>query len=156
MTENRVSATLTKEDIAAIMTAIATIKTKLPFLLDLTPDESKTLARMGDKSRAFVTKALELATQNAEILPRAFDLEEMQQDLELFESLYPIMMALAQLSKLVSDTTAIAGSESYAAARLIYSYAKASNLSAGLEPLIDDLGKRFKKSKKSTPDLPTA
>jgi hypothetical protein len=45
MTENRVSAALTKEDIAAIMTAIATIKTKLPFLLDLTTDESKALAR---------------------------------------------------------------------------------------------------------------
>jgi hypothetical protein len=62
----------------------------------------------------------------------------------------------AQLSKLVSDTTAIAGSESYTAARLIYSYAKASNLSAGLEPLLDDLGKWFKKSKKSTVDLPIA
>ncbi len=100
MTENRISASLTKEDIEAIMSAISTIKTKLPFLVDLTPEEAKSLSRMGNKSRAFVTKSLELATQNPEILPRYFDLEEMKQDLELFEALYPIMMSLGQLSNL--------------------------------------------------------
>jgi hypothetical protein len=153
MTENRISASLTQEDIEAIMSAISIIKAKLPFLIDLTPEEAKSLSRMGDKSRAFVSKSLELATQNPKILPGYFDLEEMKQDLELFEALYPIAMALSQLSKLVDDTTTIAGSESYSAARLIYSYAKVSDLSAGLEPLIDDLGKRFKKSKKPTQDV---
>jgi len=149
MTDNRVSASLSKEDLDAVMNAIATIKSKLPFLIDLTPEESKALPRLGDKSRAFTSKAVEIATQNPDFLPRSFNLEEAQQDLELFEALYPITIALAQLSELLSDTTAAAGSEAYAAARLIYSYAKASNLGTGLEPLIDDLGKRFKKSRKA-------
>ncbi len=149
MNDNRVSAALSTEDLDAVIAAIATIKAKLPFLIDLTPDESKTLPRLGDKSRAFTAKAIEMATQNPEFLPRFFDLEEAKQDLRLFEALYPITVALAQLSELLGDTTAVAGSEAYAAARLIYGFAKASNMGAGLDPLIEDLGKRFKKSGKA-------
>ncbi len=147
--ENRVSAALSPEDKAEIMEAIATIKAKLPFLIDISPEESRSLPRLGDRSRAFVSKAVELAVQNPGFLPRSFELEEMQQDLQLFEDLYPIMMALTQLSELVSDTTAVVGSETYAAARLVYSYAKNSDLGSGLDELVDDLGKRFKKSRKS-------
>jgi hypothetical protein len=44
----------------AVMAAIATIKDKLPFLLDLTVEQRKSLPNMGDKSRAFVSKALEV------------------------------------------------------------------------------------------------
>lgn len=55
------------------MAAIATIKTKLPFLIDLSVEERKALLKLGDKSRAFVSKALEVATQNPDFLPRSFD-----------------------------------------------------------------------------------
>jgi hypothetical protein len=46
------------------MDAIATIRQKLPFLVDLTTEDRRTMLKMGDKSRAFVSKALEVATQN--------------------------------------------------------------------------------------------
>lgn len=52
-----------------MLQAIATIKEKLPFLVDLSADDRKTLPKMGDKSRAFVSKALEVAAQNPEFLP---------------------------------------------------------------------------------------
>ena len=104
MTENRISASLTPEDQQAVLAAIATIKEKLPFLLGLSPEESKSLPRLGDKSRAFVAKALEVATQNPDFLPRSFDIEEMRKDVELFEALYPITLALSQLQELLDDT----------------------------------------------------
>jgi hypothetical protein len=59
MSDNRVSASLSKEDREAVLAAFNTIKTKLPFLIDLTKDERVALPKMGDKSRAFVTKANE-------------------------------------------------------------------------------------------------
>jgi len=148
MNENRISASLSEADKVEIQEAIATIKSKLPFLIDLTAEESKSLARMGDKSRAFVSKSLELAKQNSDFLPRSFDIDEMQQDLQLFEDLYPIAIALSQLSELISDTTAVAGSEAYGAARTIYNYAKNSGMGSGLDSLVDDLGKRFKARRK--------
>ncbi len=147
MAENRVSATLTPEDVEAILGAIATIKERLPFLLSMTSEESKALQRLGDRSRGFVAKALELATQHPEILPGLFDRQEMADDWELFEALYPIQKALEELTAQVSDTTAIAGSEAYGAARLVYNYAKAGNLDGELEPYLEDLSKRFRRSR---------
>jgi len=144
MTDNRIDSSLSSTDQQAVREAIAAIREKLPFLVDLTPEESKSLSRMGDKSRAFVAKALEVAESNPDILPRAFDVAEMRQDLELYEALYPIAMQLAQLAELVGDTLALAGSEALTSARMVYKFAKASSLDAGLEPLIEDMSKRYR------------
>ena len=143
MTTNRISAALTQADRDAVMTAILTIKSKLPFLVDLTAEERKALPKMGDKSQAFVTKALEVATQNPDFLPRAFDLDEMRRDVELFEKMYPIVVALTQLQELVDDTAMAAGSEAYAAALQVYHYAKASGQGSGLEGMVTEMGQRF-------------
>ncbi len=76
MADNKVSAKLSSADREAVMQAITTIREKLPFLIDLTTEERKGLPKLGDKSRAFVSKALEIATQNPDFLPRSFDLNE--------------------------------------------------------------------------------
>ncbi|MDF5707212.1 MAG: hypothetical protein PUP90_05895 [Nostoc sp. S4] len=149
MADNKVSAKLSLADREAVMQAITTIREKLPFLIDLTTEERKVLPKLGDKSRAFVSKALEIATQNPDFLPRSFDLNEMRQDIELFEALYPIMLSLTQLQELVDDTSVAVGSEAYAAGLMVYNYAKVSGKGAGLESMIDDLGRRFaRKAKK--------
>ncbi len=59
MVANQVSAELAAADVEAIAASIAAIKAKLPFLIDLSPAERKTLPKMGDKSQAFVRAALE-------------------------------------------------------------------------------------------------
>ena len=96
MTANRISATLAAADRDAVLAAITTIRQKLPFLIDLTAEERSALSKFGDKSRAFVSKALEIASQNPSILPRSFDLDEMRSDFQLFQDLQPILMALNQ------------------------------------------------------------
>lgn len=152
MTSNRISASLSQADRDAVMAAIVTIKEKLPFLIDLTVEERKALPKMGDKSRAFVSKALEVATQNPEFLPRSFDIEEMRRDVQLFEGMYPIVMAMMQLQELLDDTYIALGSEAYAAALTVYTFAKASGQGAGLESVVDELGQRFvRKSRKEKP-----
>ena len=54
MPENRVSAQLSEADRQAVYAAIETIRTKLNFLIDLTPEERRSLPKFGDKSRGFV------------------------------------------------------------------------------------------------------
>ncbi|MEH1827465.1 MAG: hypothetical protein V7L22_19220 [Nostoc sp.] len=153
MAENRISASLAPADREAVMQAIATIREKLPFLIDLTTEDRRTIVKMGDKSRAFVSKALEVATQNPNFLPRYFDLEEMRRDLEIYEDLYPVLLSLTQLQELVDDTCIAAGSEAYTAALAIYSYAKASGDVTGLDAVIDEMGRRFtRRSKKKKPE----
>src|SRR5438270_8919793 len=126
MQENRISATLSDADKQAVLSAIQTIRQKLPFLVDLTPEERHALPKMGDKSRAFVEQALNVAEQNEDILPRSFDVAEMRRDVELIQALDPLLPALAQLQELVEDTYIAVGSEAYTAALAVYQYAKAS------------------------------
>jgi hypothetical protein len=95
---------------------------------------------------------LEVAIQNEDILPRSFDLEEFKRDVALFEALYPVLIAIAQLNELIEDTVLEVGSEAYAAALLVYNYAKANGKGSGLDGVVDELGKRF--ARKSSQGLP--
>lgn len=155
MAENRVTASLPTADQQAVLAAIQTIRQKLPFLIDLTPEERRALPKMGDKSRAFVAQALTVATQNTDILPRSFDVEEMRKDYELVQALEPIMTALAQLQELIEDTYLEVGSEAYTAALAVYNYMRASGGSAALDGLLDAMGQRFaRKTRQPTPQQP--
>lgn len=155
MPENRIDATLTAADQQAVMTAINTIREKLPFLIDLTTDERRELPKMGDKSRAFVSQALDLATQNSDFLPRSFDVAEMRKDVELATSLQTISAALTQLQELVEDTYLAVGSEAYMSALAVYNYARTSGKGSALDNLLDAMGQRF--ARKTRPSkAPTA
>lgn len=148
MTDNRVDAELKAADAQAVLTSIADIKAKLPFLIDLTLEERKTLPKMGDISRAFVQKALEVSSQNQDSLPRSFDTEEMQRDWELFQALSPIVQAVGQLNELLDDTITQVGSEAYVAALLVYNALKANGKGSALDGEKDALAQRF--ARKST------
>lgn len=73
----------------------------------------------------------------------------MRQDVELFEALYPILLSLTQLQELVDDTVMEVGSEAYAAGLVVYNYAKASGKGAGLDNVVDDMGRRFARKSRS-------
>ena len=143
MPDNRVSATLSDADRQAVLAAIQTIRQKLPFLIDLTTDERRRLPKMGDTGRAFVDRALVVAEQNPDILPRSFDLEEFRRDVELLDALRPVALALGQLQELVDDTLLEVSGEAYAAALAVYSYTRAGGKGAALDGLLEGMAKRF-------------
>jgi hypothetical protein len=137
MPANRVSVNLSAAEQQEVMTAIATIRQKLSFLVPMSPEERGDTVKLGDRKRAFIRKVLEIAAQNPEFLPHSFDLEEMRHDLKLFEALQPMLLALAQLRELIDDTAVAAGSEAYSAALEVYRYAKANGTVAGLDDFIE-------------------
>jgi hypothetical protein len=155
MPVNRVSATLPQADLDAILAAVKIIRDKLPFTAELSTDERKAMPKLGDKSRAFVKKALELSVQNPGFLPRDFDIEEMRKDVLLFEAMYAIQQSLTKVKESVDDTVTAVGSEAYVAALLVYNYAKSSGVgTAGLDAVIDELGQRFARKSKVAPKTP--
>lgn len=152
MTSNRVSVTLSASDKEAVMTAIETIKTTLPFLISLTPDERKALPKTGDRARGFILNALEVAQHNSDFLPRSFDIAEMQKDVKLMEDLYPILMNLNQLQSILNDTYTTANCEAYTAALRVYDYAKANAALPGMKPVVEQLKQQFaRRTKKALP-----
>lgn len=154
MPVNRINATLSPEQVQAVHAALETIAGSLPFLIDLKPEERKSMPKFGDQSRAFVAKAATIAQQHPDILPRSFDVQELQADVALVGTLYPVMTAVTQLLGRIEDTYFAAGSEAYAASLLVYQYAKAAHLATGaLEDALDDLGQRFaRRAKKASED----
>ncbi|MFN0123772.1 MAG: hypothetical protein ACKV2V_24995 [Blastocatellia bacterium] len=143
MPENRVSAALTAEDREFIVSSLTAIRARMPFLIDLTTAERRGLTKLGDKSYAFAFNALEHATQNQDMLPRKFDLEEMGRDLTLFDDLRSLLNIVNQLQHLMEDTMIQVGSEGYAAARSVYGYAMAGSDDDGLEDIALSLGQRY-------------
>lgn len=154
MPENRVSAELSEADRKAVLDAIETIRTKLSFLIDLSPEQRRSLPKMGDRSRAFVAKALAIARHNSDFLPRSFSVEEFERDVALAEALLPIMVSLTRLQEQVTDTYTEVGSEAYSASLVVYQYGRNSGDGQSLEDLLDDMGQRFARkshSPKTTP-----
>jgi hypothetical protein len=155
MPENRVSAELSEADRKAVLDAIETIRTKLSFLIDLSPEQRRSLPKMGDKSRAFVAKALAIAQHNSDFLPRSFSVEEFERDVALAEALLPIMVSLTRLQEQVTDTYTEVGSEAYSASLVVYQYGRTSGDGQSLEGLLDDMGQRFARKSRSTKTTPS-
>jgi hypothetical protein len=143
MTTDLIKGELLPAQKQAVLQAIADIQTKLPFLIDLTADDRRSLPRMGDKSRAFVDQGLVLATQNEGILPRNFDLEEYRRDVGLVRELETVVLAMRQLMKKLEDTYVAAGSDAYSQSLVVYQAAKLAGKDGSLDQHLDSLARRF-------------
>lgn len=149
-TPNRISASISPADAGNILTKIGELKAALPFLIDLTPDERRSLPKMGDKSRAFVSRCVQIAQQDDSFLPKKFNVAEFAEDHALSEALEPIRQQLAKLLELVEDTQILAGSEAYIAALEVYNSAQRAGKGSGLDTLIDQVGQRFARRRNDT------
>ena len=146
MANNHINATLSAEDQAAVMEAITTLRDKLPFLITLTPQERKSLVKVGDEGWGFINKTLEVGTQNPEFLPRSFDISQMRNEVELLTVLQSITIALTQVQDLLNDSIQGLRSQTYRDALTIYRYGKDAQSDAALSTLMRELGRRFARS----------
>ncbi|GAA3918708.1 hypothetical protein [Hymenobacter algoricola] len=135
---------------AAVLTRVQKslddIKAELaPYLLSLTPEERKTMLRMGDKTVAFVTKTTEQATNNAAFVPDFVSLAELKQDAAGIAALTPLRQQFEQLALDTDSTVMVAGSEAYGAALTVYGNIKflAKNKRPGAQAAYDELRTRF-------------
>jgi hypothetical protein len=153
MNPNLVSAVLSNEDQQAVLAAIDTILGKMPFLIDLSTTDRMSMAKLGDKTKAFVGKAIEVATHNNEMFSAGF-VQELQKDSTLLEVIGPIRVAVDALQKKIDDTTMQIGGEIFAAARTVYSVTKTPYGNAVLREVSNDLSQRFSRSKPSPAPAP--
>ena len=151
--QNLISFNPSQQDLSEIKKAIATLNTKLlPLLKNLKGDDKNQLPKMGDKTLAFVEKALEHSSLNPELAPPFLDMDEFRCDVNAVAKLRSLHGHINQISASLSDSMAIAGSDAYSAALMFYNsvkYAQKANVvKAG--SILDDLSSRFpaKKSPK--------
>ena len=124
--ENRISAIMAEADKTFITKSIADIKSRLGnvLIISLTPAERKRTLKMGDKTLAFVQKALDYASQNPGLVPAYVDVSEANKDYALTHDLYIILQQMYTLTSAMEDAMLISGSEAYAAALIFYNAVK--------------------------------
>lgn len=148
--ENRISASLSGEQLKTVLDLIRQLEAALPFLVALTPDERKDLTRTGDASRPFIDKSLKLVQAHNQFLPRSFDVGEFAADVQLRAALETIRVRLSPLVEKLDDTTACVASDAYDAALEVYHYARQNGEGEGLDELIALMSQRFARNKRTT------
>nr|VFK51914.1 MAG: hypothetical protein BECKTC1821D_GA0114238_11462 [Candidatus Kentron sp. TC] len=147
MPYQNIDASLSPEDIEAIKVAFQTILEKLPFLVNLTPKERRSLFKTGVDSVSFIENALNAAQDHPDILPATFKTEELKSDVDLFSVLTDIGTIAASVASEIDDTRLAVGSEAMEKGTQVYNYVKtAAKTTPGLKPVADQLGQRFKKA----------
>ena len=155
--ENVISVEFPAADVQEIKTNILHIKGKLPQgLVTLTPEERRAYVKMGDKSIAFVEKALDAAQSFPQLLPAFVNVAELNKDVEAVKVMKTILRQLEEITVLLDDSILLAGSEALTAALSIYNAAKdaARRDVAGAKQVADELKERFpgRKHKEETPN----
>ena len=142
---NRVNATMTAAQVAAVKTAIQTISTNMPFLVGLTVQERMSLPKINVVNKAFAEDAINAVVNNAGSVPSYLSPVQMQNDLLLFTQLDELTTLLRQVLEKAEDTQILAGSEAYIGALTGYKLfgAAADAGVAGADTIYAALRQRF-------------
>ncbi|MCY1718956.1 hypothetical protein OU798_01295 [Prolixibacteraceae bacterium Z1-6] len=154
--EDQFSFSLTDEDKVQINQALQTLVTVLePKLMTLTPDERKEMPKMGDKTVAFVEKAVEYGQEYPQYMPAFIDVPEAKIDFDGVKVLRGFFTQLERITNELDDSMTLAGSEAYSASLSIYKVLKnaATMGQPGAEEAVAELANRFPRGKrKVTPE----
>jgi hypothetical protein len=153
---NKISAVILEKDMITIVNHVEDIKNKLPFRIDLSPEEKQELPKMRDRNASWVLKTLEYAQANPSLVPGYVDLQEWAKDVKLVQDLLKLYRPLAQLVSQLDDSLTLAGSEAMMASLAYYNNLKGAAKAGvpGTKPMLEDLSSRFpgrpKSAKKET------
>lgn len=137
---------LSAEDLAAIEGAVQVLQEKLlPGLITLSVQDRKEILKLGDKTLAFVRKALQHARENPAFQPPFGDLAEMERELALLDLIGGLQRPLSRVVDGLDDTGSGVGGNLYAYGLAVYQTVKlaAKNRLPGAQAAADDLGQRF-------------
>lgn len=140
---------LISEKVEAFMTELG------DALSPVTEDQKLRAVRMGDGSVAFVEQAVEVATKNLGMLPRNFDVEELQRDMVSRQRLHSLRLDLMKVLERVQNAEVAHGSDAMSGALDVYHFTKSAE-GEGIESLRKMMGKRFERSPQQEEAAPVA
>jgi hypothetical protein len=150
----RMSLDMPEAEAQAVRDAVKVLQdTLIPHLIDIGPEDRRALPKMGDKTVAFVEKALEYAREHPDMRPSFVDIDEFARDLAAVETLLALQRPLLQVIDMVEDSLLLAGSEAYSAALAFYESVKAfaKRNVAGAATIADDLARSLPARGKGAP-----
>ena len=146
MTQDLASMKITQEIEDQVMALFAQIEALLPGLIN-TPDNDRSNS-MGAKSERYVRMTMDLANQNAGLIPPDADLPGANQDLEARDRMMRITQRAQQFVKKCEDTTYALGSDLMVFSQIAYAVLKLLGKATGLDEAVKELGHRWSRRKK--------
>jgi len=156
--DNRISFEITAPQKAAIVSAVAALKTALDGVtINLTADERQSLPRIGDNSIAFDEKCQAYMSSRPDLVPSFLDTAEMAKDRRLVADLLPFLRELAPICEGLEDTVMLANSDNLVGDLAFYQNVRqaAKRGVSGTDTIFNDLRTRFPgRPRRDTPPTP--
>jgi hypothetical protein len=153
--QNLVSAALTAQAITNITTAIATIRTNLPFLVNLDDTQRKSLQNVTEASQGIVLASINFVAQHPEAIPASYSLTEFNKDAALLSPFQQVASLIASLNTDTDETLRALHSDLYGETLDIYAFAKAANRTGAYTDYINTVKTRFASGpRKKNPPTP--
>ena len=158
MATNLISAVLSDVDRDAAKAGIATAKSKMSFLISLSPDEKKGKRKMGQKSVEYVKLNLKGVQTFGQYIPTGVNADSVEfgKDVTLISQLWDVRLVAMALVESIDDTIDAASIDCMKTADIIYDYLKkAAKNDAAVKALVVEIAKRFEgQGKKKKPKTP--
>ncbi|MDR1605576.1 MAG: hypothetical protein LBS41_00550 [Streptococcaceae bacterium] len=116
-----------------------------PYIISLSTHERKEMAKMGDKSLGFVSKAYDFAKKYPNWAPAYLNMTEFAIDLADATNLRTLLVSCQELTHNIDNTVTAAGSEAYNASLVFYQAAKTADKQqmSGAKEVALELKERF-------------
>ncbi len=153
MTQNLASIELTSAEAATVRSALQSIRTTLGArAVSLSPEQRKTLMKMGDNTRVFCQQAVAGLQQNAGSLPPDLEIPGLVQDFADYTALESIVAEYEAVGELLDDTLKALASDVMTTSIMGVTFLKALNkINPDLDTLLDSL-KQVRRRKSAKPE----
>ena len=148
-TQNLVNLSLTEAQIASVDAALTTLETELTGLIALSATDKRRMRRMGIKSESFSRQALQVVSQNPQMIPANIPVGDAIADIKLLDQLRPRLTRMSRLIERGNDTNAALGADIMKVALQAYGLLKLTGRAEGMETLRRDLSGMFNRSKRA-------
>lgn len=149
--ENLINLSLSDAQLANVDAALATLEAEFAGLVALSVRQKRSMLRMGERSESFSRQALQVISQNPQMIPANIPVASAVADLKLLDQLRPRIVRMTRLCQRANETDAALGNNVMAVALKSYSLLKLTGRTEGVEELRRDLSTRFSRSKRAKP-----
>ena len=145
--DNKISASLSEQDMTDIMAAFATIKAKLPFLINLSPQEKTRMPNIGTERGGLVETFNNEMGLHPDLIPTFIDMPELAKDTELLTRLETIRSCANELCEGINDTHKAVGNDMYLSYLSFYNNVKqaAKRAVVGADSIYQNLRRFFER-----------
>ena len=155
--DNKISASISAQDMTDIMAAFATIKAKLPFLVNLTTQERRSLPTVGTERGGMMESFDSEMGLHPELVPTFVDVPELNIDRALYTQLETLKSCAREICEGIEDTQQVVGSDIYLAYLSFYNNVKqaAKRAIVGADAIYQNLRRFFPRGGGTPPVQPT-